>query len=545
MGLRKNKKRLLSTVLLLAAVMMLPFMAHAENNVKMTLRPGEGTGEAVELYLTPSSQYELPECTFTAPEGKEFDRWYVTLWGVIPLIDNAHEDGMYNVGETIPVPAASGADLAAEARWKDKYYTVEFIMNGANDQEPTQTIRHGDPAAKPYSYSHKKGYIFVDWYLEESLETVYDFDERKPVSGDLKLYAGWGNYTTATAYEEGAVTASHAGSVKIDDKEWINATSKLVLDGETATFYARADKTGYRFAGWYKNSRNVAMPIPEGDPITTEPEFTAVIDTDTQYYCAVFERCKATFDTRGGSLIDPVYADDEGKIKEPKRPTGQTSEYTFEGWYTSKDFSEDSRFDFNTVLTDDITLYARYRVSASVSPYDLETHMTSGGGKVKFTTSSRYSAYGESKIFREGEESSVTAEAEEGYEFVGWTDGMPDGDIIGSNSTWYFTADGPHYFYAVFSKEHRHVWGDWVRLKEPTETEDGLAERVCELDPTHVETVKLYYNEGGNDGSEPAPPVPGGRVSPDTGVDGSPVLYAAVLLAVSVPLGMIFRKRED
>ena len=545
MDFRKNKKRLLSVVLLLAAVLLLPFMAHAENQVIISFRAGEGTGEMKEEYLTPSSKYVLPECTFSAPEGKEFDKWYVTLWGVIPLIDDEHEDGMYDVGEQIPVPAAASADLAAEARWKDKYYTVEFIMNGAKAQQPSQRVRHGDPVEKPYSYPQKTGYAFVDWFCEETLETVYDFDERKPVTGDLKLYAGWGNYISAAAYEEGVSGTSKSGSVRIGDEDWANGTAELVMEGRTATFYARVDKAGYKFVGWYKNSGFVLLPSPQGDVLSTDPEFAAVITNDILYYCAVFEKCKVTFESRGGSKVDPVYADDEGKIKEPKRPTGQTSEYTFEGWYTSPDFSEESRYDFDTVLTDDITLYARYRVSASVSPYDLETHMTSGGGKVKFTVSSRYSSYGESKVFREGEESSVIAEADEGYEFVGWTDGEPDGDIIGSDRTWYFTADGPHYFYAVFSKEHRHVWSDWVRVKEPTETEDGLAERVCELDPSHVETAKLYYNDGGNDGSETAPSGDGGRISPETGVNGNPVLCAAIVLAASVSLGMIFRKRED
>ena len=145
------------------------------------------------------------------------------------------------------------------------------------------------------------------------------------------------------------------------------------------------------------------------------------------------------------------------------------------------------------------------------------------------------------------DEASITAVADDGYEFVRWAEGSEDGKIISSTGTWYFTADGPRVFYAVFSKEHRHVWGEWKRIKEPTETENGLAERVCELDPTHVETVNLYYNDGGNDGTdgqENAPTGNGGRTSPETGVKGSPVIWTLIALVAAVPVGMIVKDRK-
>ena len=36
-----------------------------------------------------------------------------------------------------------------------------------------------------------------------------------------------------------------------------------------------------------------------------------------------------------------------------------------------------------------------------------------------------------------------------------------------------------------------HAWGDWVTVKEPSETEEGLAARVCGNDPAHRETKTL------------------------------------------------------
>lgn len=62
-----------------------------------------------------------------------------------------------------------------------------------------------------------------------------------------------------------------------------------------------------------------------------------------------------------------------------------------------------------------------------------------------------------------------------------------------------------------------HIWGDWYIEKEPTENEDGLWMRVCEVDPGHVETEIIPA------GTEPVPPD-----DPDDPWDpGHPDLFAA------------------
>ena len=49
-----------------------------------------------------------------------------------------------------------------------------------------------------------------------------------------------------------------------------------------------------------------------------------------------------------------------------------------------------------------------------------------------------------------------------------------------------------------------HDWGDWIIVKEATETEDGLKRRVCKNDPEHKEEIVLpsariwYYVDKGN-----------------------------------------------
>ena len=45
---------------------------------------------------------------------------------------------------------------------------------------------------------------------------------------------------------------------------------------------------------------------------------------------------------------------------------------------------------------------------------------------------------------------------------------------------------------------HRHVWGPWVTIKKPTCYTDGLEQRTCKLDPSHVETrtIPASHNWG-------------------------------------------------
>ena len=71
-----------------------------------------------------------------------------------------------------------------------------------------------------------------------------------------------------------------------------------------------------------------------------------------------------------------------------------------------------------------------------------------------------------------------------------------------------------------------HDWGEWETVKEPTETEPGLQQRVCRRDPSHVETREID---------------PLGE-NPDTG-DASALTAWAVLTLVSLGAVITLRRR--
>ncbi len=68
-----------------------------------------------------------------------------------------------------------------------------------------------------------------------------------------------------------------------------------------------------------------------------------------------------TFDTKGGSEIGPTSIISEQPVTKPADPTKDG--YTFAGWFTSKDGGltlSDEEYDFDTPVTEDMTLYAKW-----------------------------------------------------------------------------------------------------------------------------------------------------------------------------------------
>ena len=66
---------------------------------------------------------------------------------------------------------------------------------------------------------------------------------------------------------------------------------------------------------------------------------------------------QVTFDTNGGSTVSSVKVDENGKVTKPADPTKEG--YIFEGW-----FYNDEKFDFNTKITKDMKLDARWTKAA-------------------------------------------------------------------------------------------------------------------------------------------------------------------------------------
>ena len=135
-------------------------------------------------------------------------------------------------------------------------------------------------------------------------------------------------------------------------------TTAIIDNGAKLTAPAAPTKEGYRFGGWYyDNNGGKAKWNFDTDTVTRAMTLTAKwVRTYT-----------VTFETSGGSAVDPVTVDAGSTVTKPADPT--KSGYTFGGWY--KDSTLQTPWDFaNGTVTADTTLYAKWTANPPAPSYD-------------------------------------------------------------------------------------------------------------------------------------------------------------------------------
>lgn len=113
-------------------------------------------------------------------------------------------------------------------------------------------------------------------------------------------------------------------------------------NGDTVTLNAVAND-GYRFFGWSDG--------------TTDATKTFVATTNAIYTAEFVKLVTVTFDNNGNKAIETI--DEGNKVTKPADPS--RSGYVFSGWYDGT-----SKWDFNTVVNDDITLTAKWVKDSNV-----------------------------------------------------------------------------------------------------------------------------------------------------------------------------------
>ncbi len=127
-------------------------------------------------------------------------------------------------------------------------YTVNFNHSTGQSLSPV-TINEGDFLTPP-AISSRSGYVFDDWYIDNTYTTPYDFD--LPVTSDMTLYAHWIE-TFQVTFE------SNGGSAIIP---------QTITSNETVSSVTPV-KMYYDFTGWYTDEA-LTNPFNSETPITSD-----------------------------------------------------------------------------------------------------------------------------------------------------------------------------------------------------------------------------------------------------------------------------------
>ncbi len=279
-------------------------------------------------------------------------------------------------------------NITLYAKWTVKWFRVTFDSNGGTEVN-NQLVEANGKANRPTSPT-KDGYIFTGWYKEPELENAFDF-VNTPISSDITLYAKWTD--SSTEANRFKVIFNSKGGSDIPDLDG-------VLGGSTIARPADPVREGYTFVGWFKDTDGELVEAFDFVTETIKESITLYAKWDVKKYTIQFE-------SNGGTEVDSLEVAHGLKAIRPKSPT--QAGFIFIGWYKDEGLKEE--FDFiNTVITSDITLYAKWEAKP------VETDKV----KVIFNSKGGSSVDSYENITIGSKIPKPSDPVREGYTFLGW-----------------------------------------------------------------------------------------------------------------------------
>ena len=145
--------------------------------VTITFEPNGGSGTMQPMKVKSGEEFELPECTFTPPEGKEFAGW---------LAENGK---VYPAGDIV----LSYSSSVLKATWKDKEVaevTISFDPNGGTGTMQPMKVKSGENFTLPEcTFTPPEGKEFAGWLAVNG--NVYPAGDIAFSTTDTVLKATW------------------------------------------------------------------------------------------------------------------------------------------------------------------------------------------------------------------------------------------------------------------------------------------------------------------------------------------------------------------
>lgn len=278
-------------------------------------------------------------------------------------------------------------DKTFYAKWTCEDYYVCYHLNGGQNSELNTNVEDKykytvESDEFEFQAPSKKNYVFDGWYASSDFEGERISALKKGAHGNIDLYAKWTAEKFDIIYDlKGGVNDSN------------NPAFTSVESGEIVLLPATRD--GYDFVCWKDKSNRVVEKI-------------AASTACEVYLVAVWKAKEYSVEYELGGGIDAEnktsYTVEDGSfaLNAPSRKG-----YTFDGWYSSEDFSGEKTESVNCSLATNLKFYAKWSIETYIIEYDLN-----GGDAV----------YNQTEYTVESEDISLHAPKREGYEFDGWYD---------------------------------------------------------------------------------------------------------------------------
>ena len=360
-----------------------------EYTIQYVYNDGKATSTNPTTYTVESDTITLADAT-GADWGKTFLEW--------------HDENGQKITE---IPAGSTGDRVITAYWNWPVHLHYLDKDNNEIESATLYVSELEPGAYVLPTGEKTGYDFDGWY-----EAKKDIGTASHKLNALSIAKKWELYGRYTAKTDVSYTVKY---LREGDNK-VLAPEKVVTDQtfDTEVTEQAADVVGYTpdapsktmildeynkvltfsySANTYDYTVRHIKQLPDGsyDEANAEVEtlsgkFEALAavtakdygshyptnDADTKQNIKIEEGLTIdvkydldehtlTFETNGGSAINPVTVRHGNAVARPADPT--KDKYTFIGWYADPEFTEE--YDFATVLEADKTIYAKFELTST------------------------------------------------------------------------------------------------------------------------------------------------------------------------------------
>ncbi len=263
------------------------------------------------------------------------------------------------------------------------FHTVSFEMNGHGKSLIEQLIEDGYKAVMPEKPS-EDGWIFCGWYSDEELTTEFDFDAT--VTSDISLFAKWEKLDiliekVSFEIEEPIIGGDSEEFKSISELKTYPENAARVIpesiawyqDGSLCSTCTGAFEAGkdyyftvcleandgffFDFDEDYYYTGSVSINGCEIE-IKAESSGTSILVTKKFSIEAIAHpEYRVSFEMNGhGNPVIEQMIEENNKAVMPEEP--HDDDLSFEGWYSDEELT--TIYDFESLVTSDITLYAKW-----------------------------------------------------------------------------------------------------------------------------------------------------------------------------------------